>query len=164
MMKKAIKIILILGIAVTILACSTLSFSRDEGGKLLVETNLPLTLVENTIENMAELSQLEGLQMELREGYIFVSAVSINFEGFTFQDISFHLELSVVNQQLVVEITNVDVAGSGLDDYLFTTVNQMIAERLAQSQEQMERAELVDVSVSPDGIKLVWRVDSSVGN
>ena len=162
-MKKATKLILILGIAATILACSTLGFSRDEGGKLLVETNLPLTLVESTIENAAEISQIEELQMELHEGYIYVSAVSINFEGFTFQDVSFHLELSAVNQQLVVEITNVKVAGSNLDESIFTSVNQKIAERLAKSQEQMERAELVDVTVSPDGIKLVWRVDSSTG-
>ncbi|MBN2044581.1 MAG: hypothetical protein JW757_06135 [Anaerolineales bacterium] len=160
-MKKTSKIIVILIVGMTILACSSFGFSRDETGALLFETRLPLTMLQSTIESSVDLSQLEDPLIELHEGYIYFRAASINFEGIVFEDLSFHIELSVLEGQLSARMTNVTVSGSEIDDKVFEPVNQMITERLAQSVEQVEQAELVDVRVSPEEITLVWRLNRS---
>jgi hypothetical protein len=160
-MQRAIKLILILGLGITILACSSIGLTRDETGALLIETGLPLSTLETTIENSVDLSQLEDPQIELHEGFIYFKAASVNFEGIVFRDISLHIELAVVAGQLDAKISNVTVSGSTIDDKVFEPVNEMLSERLAQSVEQVEQAELVDVRVSPEEITLIWRLNGS---
>lgn len=163
-MRKSFKTILILVFSLTILACSSFGLARDETGALLFETGMPLTMLESTIENSMDLSQLENPQIELHEGYIFFSAASVNFDGLVFRDISLHIELFILEGQLSARMTNVTVSGSPIDDNVFAPVNQMITERLAQSVEQVEQAELVEVRVSPEEITLVWRLNSASTN
>ncbi len=163
-MKRQHKIVLILLLGTVLIACSTFGVSREEGGALLLETNIPLSAIESAIENAVDLTQVVGLQLDLRDGYIFVSASSIEVQGITVQDVSFHLELSAVNGRLAAEVTHVDVSGNLIDENAFEIFNQMIAERIAQSQEQMEYAELVDASVTMKGVSLVWRLNNSGEN
>ena len=105
--------------------------------------------------------------MEPRDGYIEIHVAEVSYEGNTFEDVSFNLELSVENGVLAAQVSNVSAMGSQVDDNLFGPVNQMITEKLVDAQSQMEimdRAELVDVTVSPDGVTLVWRLRSADGN
>ena len=39
----------------------------------------------------------------------------------------------------------------------------MIAQQLTDVSGQSDRAELVDVSISPDGVMMTWQVDPSLG-
>lgn len=166
-MKRQYKIILILLLGAVVISCSTFSLSRDESGKLLVETTLPLSLIEGIIENAADLSQVTELELELRQDYVFVQAASVEYKGITLKDISFHLELYVENGKLSAQMTNLSVMDGSFNDDWLGPVNQIIAEKLAEAQgkmEMMDRAELVDVRVSPDGMTLVWRLKQSEGN
>lgn len=166
-MKTSHKLIFFLATAVVLLACSTFGLSRDEGGKLMLETNLPLSLVETTIENAVDASQVADLDVELRDGYVFVHAGAVNFGGLSFSNVSFHLELFVIEGRLSAEMTNVTVSGTAIDEVIYAPVNQMIEDKLTESQGQMEmmsRAELVDARVNVEGITLVWRVTSGDGN
>ncbi|MFN2145564.1 MAG: hypothetical protein ACK2T7_09435 [Anaerolineales bacterium] len=163
-MRKSQKIILILAVVLLVMACSTFGFSRDENGKLLVETNLSLDLIRRAIESAVDFTQVSDLQIELQEGYLLVTAATVEVGGATFRDVSFHLELFVVNGRLSARLTRVSVVGEEIDEQFYAPFNQLIAEKLAETQGQMEmmdRAELVEAQVTTEGVTLVWRLNSS---
>lgn len=163
-MNKAKRIVLIGMMAVILLACGMFNFSRNEDGTFRVETNLTLEMIQSVIANMDEMSNFVNLQMELRDGYIFLQADSVEYQGITARDVSFHVELSAENGQLAASITNVVVSGNEFDDSFFESINQILAQRLAESVQQDQRAQLESVSISPSGVLLVWRIDPSFGN
>ncbi len=145
------------------LACSLINLGRNNDGTFTLETTLPLQVIQTTLETAANFTDIEDLQLELRDGYIDVSAASVEYQGVIVRNVSFHLELYAVNGQLAAEITNARVNGEVFDDGLFEQVNAMIAQQLTDVSGQSDRAELVDVSISPDGVKMTWQVDPSLG-
>jgi hypothetical protein len=163
-MNKAKRIFLIGMMAAILLACGMFDFSRNEDGTFRVETNLTLEMIRAVIDNMDEMSSFVNLQMELRDGHIFMQADSVEYQGITARDVSFHVELGAENGKLSARITNVVVSGNELDDSFFESINQVLAQRLADSVQQDQRAQLESASVSPTGVLLVWRIDPSLGN
>ena len=160
---KRFKLLLLVGvITAATLACSLVNIARSEGGALTVETNLPLQLIQNMLENSAEFTEIVDLQLDPRDGYIFVSAASIQYQGFTARNVSFHLELGVQNGDLTAQITNVSVSNNLFDEALFESVNQMIAERISDAAQNNDQAELLSVNVTQDGVRMVWQVDTGL--
>ena len=162
-MKRLRLLLVVLVLSLAGMACGLFSFSREGDGTFLVETTLPLQVIQGVLENAVDMTQVVDLQLELQEGFIFVSAASVEIQGITARDVSFHLELFAVNGKLSARITNVKVSDNLFDEALFEQFNQMIADRLSAASQENERAELVDVSISPDGVKMTWRIDPNLG-
>jgi hypothetical protein len=159
---KRFKLLLLVGVlAAATLACSLFNIVGSERGTLTVETILPLQVIQTTIENSADFSNIVDMQLEPRDGYIFVSAGSVEFQGFTARNVSLHLELGVRDGQLDARITNVNVSNNLFDETLFESANRLLAERLSEAAQQNERAELLSVDVTQDGVKMVWQIDTS---
>jgi hypothetical protein len=157
--------LLVLGtLAVVMLSCGLFNFSRNDDGTYRVETNLSLQIIQATIENAADFTNIVDMELELREGYIFVSAAQLEFQGITAKDVFFHLALGSMDGQLTAAITNLHVSDNSFDDAAIEPYNQMLAERLAQATQQSEQAKLESISVSPDGVKMIWLIDPSTGN
>ena len=163
---KRMKLLLVVGIlGLAMMACSLFNIARNDDGTLTIETTLPLQVIQTVLETSVNFTEIADLQLEPRDGYIFVSAASVQYQGFTARNVSFHLELGVQNGQLSALITNVSVSDNLFDESLFESVNQMIADRISEAAQENERAELVSVSVTQqDGVKMVWMVDASLGN
>jgi len=163
-MKKIRLILVSVVLAVAMISCGIFNFERTEDGLLRVETTLPLQVITSTLESAVDLSNFVNLQLELRDGYIYVQADSVEFQGITAKDVSFHIELMAVNGQLSARITNLDISGSLIDERVFESYNEMLAEQLAQASQQNDQAFLESVSISPDGVKLVWLINAGAGN
>ena len=108
-MNRIARLLMMGFLAFTMLSCGLFNFSRNQDGTYRVETNLPLQVVQTVIENVAQFSDVVDMKLELRDGYIFVSAAQLMFQGIEARDVSFHLELGSNNGQLVAAFTNVVV-------------------------------------------------------
>lgn len=150
--------------AIVMVSCSFMNFDRGEDGNLRVETNLSLDLIQSAIELSAEFDQMVGLALEPRDGYIYVHADTVEIQGVTAQDVSFHLELGAVDGQLTANITNVQINNSAFDTSKFEGYNQIVADSLGQISDMTDRATLESVDVTPDGVKMVWILNTSSGN
>lgn len=161
-MKNTNKLISV-GIVLVLLtiSCSMFNIDRGEDGSLRVETNLTMDLIQSALGLATDLSQVVNLQLEPRDGYIYAHADSFQMEGISGTNVSFHLELGVSNGVLTAKVTNVEANGFVIDSSLFEPYNQMIADRLAQVTEMTDRATLETVSVTPDGVKMVWLLNTS---
>jgi hypothetical protein len=145
--------------AAVMLSCGLFNLGRNEDGTYRVETTLPLSVIESAIKTSSELTNVLNLEMELREGYIYLHADSIQIEGTEATDVTMHLRLSAVNGKLSARMTNVEVSGLPVDESLFKEANEMLAQQLEEASQQAGKASLEDVSISPDGVHMVWRID-----
>ena len=162
---KRFKLLLVVGtMTLAAMACGLFNINRNADGSYNVETTLPLQLVQTVLENSANFTDIVDLQLEPRDGYIYVSAASVQYQGITARNVSFHLELGVQNGDLSARITNVSVSDNLFDESLFESVNQMIAERISEAAQNNDQAELLSVGVSQEGVKLVYRIDPNGGN
>jgi len=161
-MKKIKTFLLIAIMAAAVMACSLFNIARNNDGTFTIETTLPFHMIQTTLENAANFTNIVDMQLEPRDGYIFVSAASVEYQGITARNVSFHLELSVQNGKLAAKITNVAVSDNLFDESVFENFNQMIADQLAQASQDNQRAELLSVAVAQDGVKMVWKIDPSL--
>ena len=163
-MNRIVRLLVMGFLALMLLSCGLFNFSRNQDGTFRVETNLSLKMIQSIIENTAQFSDVVDMKLELRDGYIFVSAAQLNFQGVEARDVSFHLELGTANGQLTAAFTNVQVGNNAFDNQSIASYNQALAEGLAQGSQQTEPARLESISVSPEGVKMVWQIDPSSGN
>lgn len=163
-MKKSTMLLLIGVLVILTLSCSLFSLQRSEEGALTMETNLSLQVITNILESAVDLSNFVNLQLELRDGYVFVQADSVQFQGIAASNVTFHIELLAVNGRLAGQITNLNVSGNLINESMLENYNQILSERLVQASQQSERAVLQSVSVSPEGVKMVWLIDPQTGN
>ena len=160
---KRFKLLLVVGImTLAAMACGLFNINRNADGTINVETTLPLQLVQTILENSANFTEIVDLQLEPRDGYIYVSAASVQYQGITARNVSFHLELGVQNGDLSARITNVSVSDNLFDESLFVSANQMLAAQLAQASQDNDQAELLSVDISQEGVKMVWRIDPNL--
>ena len=156
------KLLLVVSVlTVVLMACSLFNIARNSDGTFTMETTLPLQVIQTMLENSAEFTEIVDLQLDPRDGYIFVSAASVRYQGITVQDVSFHLELGVQNGDLTAKITNVSLSNNLFDESFFESVNQMIAARISEAAQDNDQAELLSVDVTQEGIKMVWKIDPS---
>jgi hypothetical protein len=163
-MRRFTKLLVMGVISLALLSCGLFNFSRNGDGTYAVETNLPLHIIQTALENAADFSNIVDMQLELREGYIFVRAAQLEFQGIQAHDVSFHLEMGSSNGQLTAAITNLQISNKNFDDAAIEPYNQILAERLAQATRQGEQARLESVSISPVGVKMVWLIDPGVSS
>lgn len=164
MKNKQKLLILTIVLAAVLISCSFLNFNRGDDGKLRVETTISLDLVKSALETAANFEQIVGLQLEPRDGYIYVHADTVQIQGVTGTDVSFNLELGVSNGLLTAQIKDLQVNNNSFDTSQFDQFNQMIADNLSQFSEMTDRATLESVAVTTDGIKMVWILNTSTGN
>lgn len=161
MKNKQKLVILTIVLAVVMISCSFVNFNRGEDGNLRVETTISLDLIRTALETSAEFEQLVGLELEPRDGYIYVHADTVQIQGVTGQNVSFHLVLGASNGILTAQITDLQVNDNAFDTSQFDAYNQMIADNLSQFTEMTDRASLESVSVTSEGIKMVWILNTS---
>jgi uncharacterized membrane protein len=162
---KKIRLVFMIGVlGLFILSCSLFSMQRTADGALRVETNLPLQVITNILSSASEMTNVVNMQVELRDGYIYVHADSVQFQNQIATNVSFHIELTEINGLLAAQITNLDMSGNMIDESAIESYNQMLTEELTKAGQQVDQAKLENVSVSPDGIKMVWLLGANGSN
>ncbi|MGD2026387.1 MAG: hypothetical protein PVI99_01110 [Anaerolineales bacterium] len=163
-MKKGKLLLVLVVLALAILACSNFNFDRLGDGNLRVETNLSLDLIQTALETTANFDQVVGLTLEPRNGYIYVHADVIEVQGVTGNDVSFHLELSSSEGDLIARITNVQAGNNAFDSNQFENYNEQIAEILTDQNGLEDITNFETVSVTPDGVSVVVIIETSSNN
>jgi hypothetical protein len=135
------------------------NLGRNDDGTLRVETNLSGELLRTTLLATANLSEDTNVQVELMDGYVQVYSSQLFVQGQMVNDVSFQLYMSAVNGQLQVNISNASYDGNAIPDEDLAEYNQQIADSLQAAAQQNDVATLDSVSISPDGVVMVWRID-----
>jgi len=159
---KLLLVLVVLGLA--ILACSNFNFDSMSDGNLRVETNLSLDLIQAALEASANFGQVVGLTLEPRNGYIFVKADVLEFQGITGNDVSFHLELSSSDGDLIAGITNVQSSNNAFDTSQFEILNQQIAQMLTDENGLEDITNFESVSITPEGVSVVVIIETGSSN
>ncbi len=72
--------------------------------------------------------------------------------------LSFRLDLSVNNGQLIASITDAQIDGIAIEQNRVDNWNQTIANRLSNFRERSEMATLQSVSITPEIVTMTWSV------
>ena len=163
-MKKVKLLLVFVVLALAILACSNFNFDRLGDGNLRLETNLSLDLIRTALETAANFDQVIGLTLEPRNGYIYVHADVVEVQGVTGNDVSFHLELSSSDGDLIAKITNVQAGNNAFDSSQFESYNEQFAKILTDQNGLEDITNFDSVSVTPDGVSVTVIIETSTNN
>ena len=135
---------------------------RNDDGTLRVETNLTAEMIRTTLLTTANLPGDTTVQVELMDGYIQVYSDQLFVEGTIVKDVSFRLDMQVNNGLLDARISEASYSGNKIDDAQLAEYNQQISQSLQSAAQQNDRATLDSVSITPESVLMVWRVDASI--
>lgn len=135
---------------------------RNDDGTLRVETNLSAEIIRTTLLTAANLSNDTNLDVQLMDGYVQVYSSQLEVQGVIVQDVTFRLQMSASNGQLQVQISDASYSGNAIDDADLVQYNDQIAQSLQAAAQQNDVATLDSVSVTPESVLMVWRVDPSI--
>ncbi|MBN2045423.1 MAG: hypothetical protein JW757_10420 [Anaerolineales bacterium] len=171
-MKKGKLLMALVALGLAILACSNINPLGDSNinfnplgdGSLKVETSLSLDLIQTALETAGNFDQVVGLTLEPRNGYIYVHADQVEIQGVTGNDVSYHLELSSSQGDLIAKITNVQSGNNALDSSHFESYNEQIAEILTDENGLEDLTNFESVSITPDGVSVVVIIETGSSN
>ena len=163
-MRKGKLLLTLVVLFFAMLACSNFNIDSLSNGNLRVETNLSLDLIQTALETAGNFDQAVGLSLEPRDGYIYVHADTLEYEGVTGTDVSYHLELSSSNGDLVAKITNVQSSNDAFDTSQFDSINEELAQMLADDNGVEDITNFESVSITPDGVSVVVTIETGSNN
>jgi hypothetical protein len=95
--------------------------------------------------------------VSLQQGYVSVSADHQRLNDASKTDtLSFRLDLSVSNGQLIASVTDAQIDGVALEQNRVDNWNQTIANRLSNFGKRSEKTTLQSVSITPEIITMTW--------
>ena len=119
-------------------------------------------MIKNTLLTTANLPGDTTVLVELKDGYIQVYSDQLFVEGIIVKDVSFRLDLQVNNGLLEAVISEASFSGNKIDDAQLEQYNSVISQSLQAAGQQNDRATLDSVSITPESVLMVWRVDASI--
>jgi len=157
-MNKTIKTtpILLVILALAVSACSR-NISRNGDGSLSVETTITQQELQEAISAAIADPLITNVTVTLQSGYVSVSANHQRLNDASKTDtLSFRLDLSVSNGQLLASITDAQIDGFAIEQNRVDNWNQTIANRLSNFGKRSEKASLQSVSVTPEIVTMTW--------
>ena len=159
-MNKIIKTtpVLLIVLALFTSACKA-NVSRNDDGSFAVETTISQQELQEVISSSIADPLVTNVTASLQQGYISVSADHQRLNDASKTDtLSFRLDLSVNNGQLIASITDAQIDGVAIEQNRVDNWNQTIANRLSNFRERRENAALQSVSITPEVITMTWNV------
>ena len=157
-MNKTSRTISILLVALTLLtsACKA-NVSRNDDGSLAVETTISQQELQEVISSSIADPLVTNVTVSLQQGYVSVSADHQRLNDASKTDtLSFRLDLSVNNGQLIASVTDAQIDGVALEQNRVDNWNQTIANRLSNFGTRSEKTTLQSVSITPEIITMTW--------
>ncbi len=148
--------ILVIMLALFTSACNR-NISRNDDGSVTVETTITQQELQDVISNSIADPLITNVTVTLQQGYVSVSADHQRLNDASKTDtLSFRLDLSVSNGQLIASITNAQIDGVVLEQNRVDNWNQTIANRLSNFGKRSEKSTLQSVSITPEIITMTW--------
>lgn len=159
-MHKISKILSILLITFLFLtsACKA-NISRNNDGSFTVETTVTQQELQEAISAAIADPLVQDLQVTLQSGYVSVIGTRQRLNDASKTDaLSFRLDLSVRNGQLIASVSDAQIDNTPLDQARVDNWNQTIANRLSKIGQRNENSTLQSISVTPEIVTMTWNV------
>ena len=160
MMHKISKILSILLITFLFLtsACKA-NISRNNDVSFTVETTVTQQELQEAISAAIADPLVQDLQVTLQSGYVSIIGTRQRLNDASKTDaLSFRLDLSVSNGQLIASVSDAQIDNTPLDQARVDNWNQTIANRLSKTGQRNENSTLQSISVTPEIITMIWNV------
>jgi hypothetical protein len=154
-MKKLSLLFFIVLLAAT--AC-TRNVARNGDGSLTVTTSITQQELQDAITSSIADPLIKNVTVSLQSGYVLVSGERQRLNDSSKTDsLSFRLDLSVNNGQLVASVTDAKVDNIAIEQNRVDNWNQTIANRLSNLGKKNANATLQSVSVTSESISMTWK-------
>jgi hypothetical protein len=151
--------VLLAAASLAISACS-IAVDRNPDGSLKLEVDLPESTIQAEIEAALNDPLITDLQVDLRSGYIFVTADRKRVLGDETDMLSFRLDLGVSDGHLTAVISDAKINDEPVNDAYIEVWNQRLAQRLEEAARRNPDSTLQSVSVSDSALKFIWRIET----
>ncbi len=148
--------ILLVILAALTSACKA-NVSRNEDGTFTVETTITQQELQEVISSSIADPLVSNVSASLQQGYVSVSADHQRLNDSSKTDtLSFRLDMSVSNGQLIASITNAQIDGIAIEQDRVDNWNQTIANRLSDFGKRSEKTTLQSISITPEIVTMTW--------
>ncbi|MBK8617231.1 MAG: hypothetical protein IPN96_08995 [Anaerolineales bacterium] len=139
-------------------ACKA-NISRNNDGSFTVETTVTQQELQEAISAAIADPLVQDLQVTLQSGYVSVIGTRQRLNDASKTDaLSFRLDLSVSNGQLIASVSDAQIDNTPLDQARVDNWNQTIANRLSKIGQRNENSTLQSISVTPEIVTMTWNV------
>jgi hypothetical protein len=154
---KKLSVVLLLVLLLTS-ACKA-NISRNNDGSLDVETSITQQQLQDVISTSIADPLIKELTVSLQSGYVLVSGTRERLNDPAKTDtLSFRLDLSANNGQLVATVSNAQLDGVPFEQNRVAYWNETIANRLSMLGSKKPNSTLKSVSVTPESVAMTWSV------
>ena len=102
---------------------------------------------------------MQELNVSLQSGYVLVTGARQRLNDASKTDsMSFRLDLSASNGQLIATVSNAEIDGVAIEQNRVDNWNQTISNRLSNFGGRSENATLQSVSITPESVTMTWNV------
>ena len=139
-------------------ACKT-NIARNADGSFTVDTTITQQELQEAISAAIADPLVQDLQVSLQSGYVSVIGNRQRLNDAAKTDtLSFRLDLSVSNGQLIASASDAQIDNSPIDQARVDNWNQTIANRLSKIGQRNENNILQSVSITPEIVTMTWNV------
>ena len=146
--------------SLAISACS-IAVDRNPDGSLRLEVNLPESTIQEEITAALNDPLITDLQVDLRQGYIFVTANRKRVLGDETDLLSFRLDLGTHDGHLTAVISDAKINDEPVNEAYVEVWNQRLAQRLEEAAKRNSDSSLQSVSVGDDALHFIWRIETA---
>ena len=151
-------LLMVMGLAVS--ACSV-EIERNADGSLAVESSMTGDALQDELEAAIADPLVREFTADLHDGYILVSAERERVMSDETDRMTFRLDLGVSDGHLTATISAAQLNDTPIEEERVAVWNERIATKLGRSGQRNPNSTLQAVTVSEDGVTMVWRVETA---
>jgi len=153
------KIFLFTYVLVFLLSACKANIARNQDGSLTVETTIGQQELQDVVSAAIADPLVKNITVSLQSGYVSVSGERQRLNDASKTDmLTFRLDLSVNNGQLISSISNAQLDGKPLEQNRVDNWNQTIANRLSNLGQRNQNSTLQSISITTEAATMIWTV------
>jgi len=147
-------------VAVVALSACTIHIDRNGDGSLRAETSMSAESIQKEIAWAIRDHKVKELSVDLKDGYVQVTGVKEMPVGDHTDELSFKMTLGVQDGHLTATISDAEFNQNPIDGERVAEWNERVAQNLEKKGQNHPNSTLESVSVTPDGVTMVWRIET----
>ena len=159
--KRWIILLVLAATSVMMLSSCRIDVSRNPDGSLRAEVAVSEATIQSEIAAALADPLITNMQVDLRQGYAFVSGDRKRVLSEETDTMTFRLTLGVQSGHLTATISDVEVNDTPVNPAYISVWNDRIATRLEAAARRFPNSTLQAVSVSGDALHATWRIETA---
>ena len=157
--KKSLTLLGLL-VAVLMISACTIHIDRNDDGSLRAESQLPEETLQREIGLAIADPLVQELTADMHDGYVSVTGVRKRAGSDETDKLTFRLTLGVADGHLTAAISDAVLNDIPIAQERVEAWNERIAENLERGGQKNPNSTLQSVSVTPDTVTMVWRIET----